>query len=57
MTIKNKLIGIQVNNKIKEGKIRKELNEQLKMYEMVGEKNSRGGKGSMRKSWKLMTGI
>ena len=44
MTIKNKLIGIQVNNKIKEGKIRKELNEQLKMYEMVGEKNSEGWK-------------
>ena len=44
MAIKNKLIGIQVNNKIKEGKIRKELNEQLKMYEMVGEKNSEGWK-------------
>ena len=44
MAIKNKLIGIQVNNKIKEGEIRKELNEQLKKYEMVGEKNFEGWK-------------
>ena len=33
-----------MNNKIKEGKIRKELNEQLKMYKLLGEKNSKGWK-------------
>ena len=35
MAIKNRLIGIQINKQKTEAKIREELNEQLKMYELM----------------------
>ena len=44
MAIKNRLIGIQVNNRLKEGKIRKELGEQLLLYEQLDGVNSEGWK-------------
>ena len=44
MAIKNRLIGIQINKQKTEAKIREELNEQLKMYELMDGINSEGWK-------------
>ena len=44
MAIKNRLIGIQINKQKTESKIREELNEQLKMYELMDGINSEGWK-------------
>ena len=44
MAIKNRLIGIQINKQKTEAKVREELNEQLKMYELMDSINSDGWK-------------
>ena len=44
MAIKNRLIGIQVNTQLEEVKIRKELSEQLSLYEQLEGVNSEGWK-------------
>ena len=44
MAIKNRLIGIPVNTQFEEGKIRKELSEQLSLYEQQEGVNSEGWK-------------
>ena len=44
MAIKNRLIGIQVNTQLEEGKIRKELREQLLLYEQLEGVNLEGWK-------------
>ena len=42
--MKSILIGIQINKQKTEAKIREELNEQLKMYELMDGINSEGWK-------------
>ena len=44
MAIKKRLIGIQVNTQLEEVKIRKELSEQLSLYEQLEGVNSKGWK-------------